>query len=69
MSGHFWGEAPTISVERQPAAGGSVPLGDVTAGLAARHKTYIFEAVDRRLRENGISLRHRSTIDSVSRSQ
>jgi hypothetical protein len=31
------------------------------AGVVARHKTEIFEAVDRRMHENGISRQHRST--------
>jgi len=46
------GEAAAIGVERQFAAGGGVALGDETAGLAARHKAQIFEAVDRQMRES-----------------
>ena len=45
------GEAATIGVERQLAARGGVALGNETAGLAARHKAEIFEAVDRQVRE------------------
>ena len=42
---------------------GGVALGDEAAGLAARHKAQIFEAVDRQMHHNGISRRHRSTIN------
>ena len=45
------GEAATIGVERQLAAGGGVMLGDETAGLAARHKAEVLEPVDRQMRE------------------
>ena len=40
-----------IGVERQFAAGGGVMPGDETAGLAARHKAQILEAVDRQMRK------------------
>jgi hypothetical protein len=42
-------EAAAIGVERQLAAGGGVALGDEGAGLAARHKAEIFEAIDRQM--------------------
>ncbi len=45
------GEAAAIGVERQFAAGGGVMPGNEGAGLAARHKAEIFEAVDRQMRE------------------
>src|SRR6516165_8921942 len=45
------GKAAAIGVEWQLAAGGSSALGDEDAGLAARHKAEILEAVDRQMRE------------------
>jgi membrane fusion protein (multidrug efflux system) len=38
------GQAAAIGVERESAAGGSVALGNETAGLALRHKAEILEA-------------------------
>jgi hypothetical protein len=50
-AGMHVGEAAAIGVERQLAAGSGVALGDETAGLAARHKAQILEAVDRQMRK------------------
>ena len=50
-SGMRVGEAAAIGVERQSAAGGGIALGDEMAGLAARHKAQILEAVDRQMRK------------------
>jgi hypothetical protein len=36
-----------LVVELQFAAGGGIALGNKSAGLAARHKAQILEAVDR----------------------
>jgi hypothetical protein len=49
-AGMHVGETAAVGVERQFAAGGGVMLGDEGAGLAARHKAEIFEAVDRQTR-------------------
>ena len=43
------GKTAAIGVERELAAGGGVALGDEGAGLAARDKAEIFEAVDRQM--------------------
>ena len=50
-AGMHVGETAAIGVERQFAAGSGVALGDKGAGLAARHKAQILQAVDRQMRE------------------
>jgi hypothetical protein len=50
-AGMHVGEADSIGVEGEFAAGGGVALGDEGAGFAARHKAQILEAVDRQVCE------------------
>jgi hypothetical protein len=60
-AGMHVGEAAAIGVERDPRAAspagrpgdaaGGVGLGNESAGLAARHKAEIFQAVDRQMRK------------------
>jgi hypothetical protein len=53
----------TIGVERQFAARGGVMPGDEGAGLAARHKAEILEAVDRQMRKACPWLRTGGVVD------
>src|SRR4051794_37795229 len=59
---HAGGPPPVVLSSSLPSAA----VFTRRAGFVAHHKTQIFEAVDRRMRQNGVSRRHRATITSVS---